>query len=217
MAAPPTPLPVQHGSLAPEAGLDEAGRGALAGPVVAAAVILPPAAASPELRDSKTLSAEKRHDLRARILRGCLAWGIGIQSVAAIDQHNILQASIRAMHEAVAMLSRQLTPAALAVDGSCFRPYDGIPHATGVKGDGRYAHIAAASILAKVFRDELMQGLHAEFPAYGWASNKGYGSAAHREAVRRFGRSPWHRRSFRCGGEPRPQPLPFPPEEAAKS
>jgi ribonuclease HII len=191
--------------LRPEAGLDEAGRGALAGPVVAAAVILPEDFRHPVLNDSKQLTAAQRAAVRDDILERAVAWGLGIQSVAAIDEHNILGAAMRAMHEALDMLRRQAEPAALVVDGSYFIPYPGIPHTTAVKGDGRFMHVAAASVVAKVFRDELMQAfLDPECPAYGWAGNKGYPTKAHKAAVGELGRSRWHRASFKC--EPAPAP-----------
>lgn len=178
-----------------EAGCDEAGRGCLAGPVVAAAVILPADYAREGLTDSKKLSEARREELRAIILRDALAAAVGICSPAEIDELNILQASITAMHRALDALT--LRPEAVAVDGNRFRPYGAIPYTTVVKGDGRYAHIAAASILAKTTRDHIMTDLHSQYPAYGWDVNKGYPTRAHREAIGRCGPSPLHRMSFR--------------------
>lgn len=179
----------------PEAGCDEAGRGCLAGPVVAAAVILPPGYARPGIVDSKKLSESRREELRAVILAEATACAVGICSPAEIDEINILRASILAMHRAVGALA--VRPGALLVDGNRFTPYPGIPHTTVVKGDARYANIAAASIIAKTTRDHIMAGLAEEFPGYGWISNKGYPTADHREAIMRLGPTEYHRRSFR--------------------
>ncbi|MCW5899146.1 MAG: ribonuclease HII [Flavobacteriales bacterium] len=178
-----------------EAGLDEAGRGCLAGPVVAAAVILPPRASLPGLDDSKKLSATQRDRLRAIIERKALAWAVAAVPPWEIDAVNILQASFIAMHRAVQRLER--VPEHLLVDGNRFRPYPGVAHACIVKGDARFRSIAAASILAKTHRDELMLALHAAHPEYGWNVNKGYPTAVHRAAIERFGPSEHHRRSFR--------------------
>lgn len=178
-----------------EAGCDEAGRGCLAGPVVAAAVILPPGYARPGIVDSKKLSESRREELRAAILAEAVACAVGICSPAEIDEINILRASILAMHRAVAALA--VRPGALAVDGNRFTPYPGIPHTTVVKGDARLANIAAASIIAKTTRDHIMARLDEEFPGYGWLSNKGYPTADHREAIMRLGPTVHHRRSFR--------------------
>lgn len=178
-----------------EAGCDEAGRGCLAGPVVAAAVILPDGFALAGLTDSKKLSEARREELRAVIEREAVAWAIASCSPQEIDTMNILQASITAMHRALDSLST--VPGAVAVDGNRFRPWRDVPHTTVVKGDSLYAHIAAASILAKTERDRLMTRLHDQFPQYGWAANKGYPTADHREAIRQHGISPYHRITFR--------------------
>ncbi|MDX1907579.1 MAG: ribonuclease HII [Bacteroidia bacterium] len=178
-----------------EAGVDEAGRGCLAGPVVAAAVILPPDASLPGLTDSKQLSHAQRMTLRPMIQEMAIAWNIGMASAGRIDEVNILQATYDAMHEAVAGLA--VTPVFLSIDGNRFRPYPGIAHACLVKGDSRLLSIAAASVLAKTYRDDLMDLLHAEYPQYGWNQNRGYPTQAHREALLAWGPSPCHRRSFR--------------------
>jgi ribonuclease HII len=177
-----------------EAGIDEAGRGCLAGPVVAAAVILPPDFSCPGLSDSKQLSPERRAYFRDCITEAALAWAVGMASAARIDEVNILQATFDAMHEAIGGLG--LAPSLLCVDGNRFRPYPEIPHVCLVKGDSRFLHIAAASVLAKTTRDDLMQLLHCQFPQYGWSQNMGYPTALHRQALRAAGPSPWHRRSF---------------------
>lgn len=179
-----------------EAGCDEAGRGCLAGPVFAAAVVLPSDFHHPLLNDSKKLTVTRRDQLREVIEREAADWAVAEVSAAEIDEANILKASFRAMHRALDGLSR-LTPAFIIVDGNRFLPYNSLPHACIVKGDGKYASIAAASILAKTWRDEAMRSLHAQYPQYGWMENKGYPTEAHREAIRTFGPSPWHRRSFR--------------------
>lgn len=178
-----------------EAGLDEAGRGCLAGPVVAAAVILDPAKPISGLNDSKQLSADAREALRPEIEAKALAWQVREVSPAEIDRINILQASIKAMHLCVEGL--QTTPELLLVDGHYFRPYPLIPHVCVVKGDAKLAAIAAASILAKTWRDERMQQLAQEFPHYGWERNMGYPTPAHKAALRQWGPSPHHRLSFR--------------------
>ena len=193
--APAAGLLATHTGHPHEAGLDEAGRGCLAGPVFAAAVILPPGFNPPFLNDSKQLTARRRTALRAAICTEAVAWAVGEASVAEIEAINIAQASYLAMHRAVAALA---VPAAhLLVDGNRFRPYPGLPHTCAVGGDGRFRHIAAASILAKTFRDERMACLAEEFPAYGWAQNAGYPTAAHRAALRAHGPTPHHRLSFR--------------------
>lgn len=179
----------------PEAGCDEAGRGCLAGPVYAAAVILPIGFHHPLLNDSKQLSERARDTLRPIIEAEALAWAVGVCSPAEIDQHNIANASYLAMHKAIRQL--RLSPAHLLIDGHRFIPYLGIPHRCEIKGDGRFANIAAASILAKTHRDEHMQLLAAQHPAYGWRSNKGYPTRAHRTAIRAHGPTAHHRRSFR--------------------
>lgn len=180
-----------------EAGLDEAGRGCLAGPVSAAAVILPKDFYHPLLNDSKQLSEADRDALRPIIEREALAWTVAFSEPEEIDRVNILQASITAMHRAVDAL--ELRPGLLLVDGNRFRPYLGIPHHCVVKGDSIYTSIAAASILAKTHRDELMRNLHATHPQYGWARNKGYPTQDHRARIAEHGVSAHHRRSFRMG------------------
>ncbi len=178
-----------------EAGLDEAGRGCLAGPVFAAAVVLPKDFHHPLLNDSKQLSEADREILRPVIERDALAWAVAEASAEEIDQINILQASFLAMHRAVERLTPQ--PELLLVDGNRFRPCLGIPHQCFVKGDSRFAAIAAASILAKTHRDEHMRILHEAHPQYGWAGHKGYPTPAHKKAIAAWGLSPHHRRSFR--------------------
>ena len=178
-----------------EAGLDEAGRGCLAGPVFAAAVILPPDFNPPFLNDSKQLSARRREALRPVICQEAVAWAVGEASVAEIGELNIEQASYLAMHRAVAALA---VPAAhLLVDGNRFRPYPTLPHTCIIGGDALYRSIAAASILAKTFRDAHMHQLAAEYPAYGWGQNAGYPTTAHRAAIRAHGPTPHHRPGFR--------------------
>ncbi len=178
-----------------EAGCDEAGRGCLAGPVYAAAVILPPDYRNPLLNDSKKLSEKRRYELRSDIETNAIAWAIGVVTTAEIDRINILNASILAMHRALDSLS--IVPGAVAVDGNRFKPWRDIPWTTVVKGDGKLADIAAASILAKTYRDDEMMRLHEEYPMYRWDINKGYPTKAHRQAIREHGPSPWHRMSFR--------------------
>ncbi|MEY4991534.1 MAG: ribonuclease [Bacteroidota bacterium] len=187
-------LILQYQELVPEAGCDEAGRGCLAGPVVAAAVILDPARPIAALNDSKQLSAKKREVLRAEILEKALCYGIGIVDHIEIDQINILNASILAMHRALAQL--QIQPAYILVDGNRFKPYEQIPYACMVKGDARFASIAAASILAKTHRDQLMTDLHQMYPQYAWERNQGYPTPVHRKAIAEFGPSPHHRMTF---------------------
>lgn len=177
-----------------EAGCDEAGRGCLAGPVVAAAVILPKGFALAALNDSKQLSASKRLQLRYIIERDALAWAVASVSPADIDQINILQASFLAMHQAIAQLS--IEPQHLLIDGNRFKPYRDIPHRCIVQGDAKYAAIAAASILAKTHRDAYMTQLHEQYPAYNWQRNKGYPTAEHRQAIALHGTTPQHRLSF---------------------
>ena len=178
-----------------EAGLDEAGRGCLAGPVFAAAVILPPDFNPRFLNDSKQLTARRREALRAEICAAAIAWAVGQSTVAEIEEFNIAQASYLAMHRAVAALA--VAPTHLLVDGNRFRPLEGIPHNCVIGGDGLYRNIAAASILAKTFRDEHMRALAAEFPAYGWERHAGYPTLQHRAAIRAHGPSPHHRMGFR--------------------
>ena len=178
-----------------EAGCDEAGRGCLAGPVFAAAVILPDDFADERLNDSKQLSERQREVLREVIEREAVAWAVARVDSAEIDEINILNASIEAMHRALADLS--VRPEHVLVDGNRFRPYGDIPYHCIVKGDGKYQSIAAASILAKTHRDAYMCRLHEEFPVYGWRQNKGYPTREHRQQIRLHGPSPYHRRSFR--------------------
>ena len=178
-----------------EAGCDEAGRGCLAGSVYAAAVILPEDYVNDALNDSKQLTAHRRYELRAEIERDALAWAVGVVTPEEIDQINILNASILAMHRALDQLT--LRPEAIIVDGNRFKPYRFIPYTTVVKGDGKYLSIAAASILAKTYRDDYMDRLAEEFPQYGWTENKGYPTCAHREAIAKYGVTPYHRKTFR--------------------
>ena len=178
-----------------EAGCDEAGRGCLAGSVYAAAVVLPPDYTHPLLNDSKQLTDARRRALRTDIERDALAWAIGTATAAEIDEINILRASILAMHRALDGLS--MRPDFIIVDGNRFTPYGQTPHATIVKGDARYLSIAAASFLAKTYRDDEMHRLAALYPSYGWERNAGYPTAAHREAIARLGVTPYHRRTFR--------------------
>ncbi len=185
-------VPYPHHGLV--AGIDEAGRGCLAGPVVAAAVILPMDSHIPFLNDSKKLSHSQRMALRPHILDQALAWNVGMISAQRIDEINILQATYEAMHEAIEGLQAQ--PDLLLIDGNRFKAYPNILHECVIKGDGKYLSIAAASILAKTYRDEVMEMLHQEYPQYNWASNKGYPAKAHKEAIATFGPSPFHRRSF---------------------
>ncbi len=178
-----------------EAGCDEAGRGCLCGPVSCAAVILPPDFECPELNDSKQLSEKRRSQLRTIIEQQALAWAVVMVEAEEIDRINILQASITGMHRALDRLS--LRPQHILVDGNKFRQYKDIPHTTVVKGDATYMSIAAASILAKTHRDELMERLAEEFPEYGWGVNKGYPTKAHRAAIATYGVTPHHRLTFR--------------------
>jgi ribonuclease HII len=182
-----------------EAGCDEAGRGCLAGPVFAAAVIMPERYRLPNLNDSKQLSAEIRNELRPLIEAKAIAWAVAMIDHEEIDRINILRASFKAMHLAIDALQQR--PAQLLIDGNRFVPYLGIPHTCVIGGDGIYASIAAASILAKTHRDAYMQRLHLEHPHYGWDENKGYGTKAHREAIAAHGLSAFHRRSFSMGLE----------------
>ncbi len=177
-----------------EAGCDEAGRGCLAGSVYAAAVVFPENYANDAINDSKQLSDHRRKELRRIIERDALAWAVGIVTPEEIDHINILNASILAMHRALDALS--LRPQHIIVDGNRFRRYHDIPHQTVVKGDGKFLSIAAASILAKTYRDDYMDKLHEEYPVYDWLSNKGYPTRRHRDALRQYGITPYHRRSF---------------------
>ena len=178
-----------------EAGCDEAGRGCLAGPVFAAAVVLPKNYKNKLLNDSKQLSEKKRNLLRIEIERDALCYAIGIVDNLEIDEINILNASFLAMHRAIKQLSS--TPELLLIDGNRFKSYPKIPHECIIKGDGKFMSIAAASILAKTYRDEFVQKMHNEFPDYNWSQNKAYPTKAHRNAIREFGTTPYHRMSFR--------------------
>lgn len=175
-------------------GVDEAGRGCLAGPVVAGAVILPPDFKNELLNDSKQLSEKERETLRVIIENEAIDFAVGVIDHQEIDRINILQASFAAMHQAITKLKTKAD--LLLIDGNRFKPYNGIPHKTIVKGDATYLEIAAASILAKTYRDEIMMNLAIEFPAYHWDKNKGYPTAEHREAIKMHGPSPYHRMTF---------------------
>ena len=192
-----------------EAGCDEAGRGCLAGSVYAAAVIFPPDYQNEELNDSKQLTDKRRKQLREIIERDAVAWAVGIVTPDEIDRINILNASILAMHRALDQL--KVRPEAIIVDGNRFKPYyqpsalspqpSPLPHTTIVKGDGKYLSIAAASILAKTYRDDYMDALAKEYPQYDWLSNKGYPTKKHREAIRQYGITPFHRKTFNMLGD----------------
>ena len=182
-----------------EAGCDEAGRGCLAGSVYAAAVILPPDYQNELLNDSKQLTEKKRYQLRDIIEQDAVAWAVGIVTPQEIDRINILNASILAMHRALDQL--KVRPEAIIVDGNRFKPYQQIPATTIVKGDGKYISIAAASILAKTYRDDYMNQLALEYPQYDWLSNKGYPTKKHRDAIRQNGITPYHRRSYNLLGD----------------
>lgn len=182
-----------------EAGCDEAGRGCLAGSVYAAAVIFPDDYSNEQLNDSKQLTEKKRYELREIIERDAIAWSVGIVTAKEIDKINILNASILAMHRALDGL--KVRPQAVIVDGNKFKPYNSLPHTTIVKGDGKYLSIAAASILAKTYRDDYMNALAEEYPMYDWKSNKGYPTKKHRQAIKDFGISPYHRKSYNLIGE----------------
>ena len=182
-----------------EAGCDEAGRGCLAGSVYAAAVILPKDYHNELLNDSKQLTAHQRYQLREMIERDAIAWAVGIATAQEIDQMNILRASITAMHRAVDKLT--VRPEALIIDGNRFYPYRDLPYTTIVKGDGKYLSIAAASILAKTYRDDYMRELHQQFPYYGWDHNAGYPTKEHRQGIAEHGLSPYHRKTFNQLGD----------------
>ena len=182
-----------------EAGCDEAGRGCLAGSVYAAAVILPPDYQNELLNDSKQLTERRRYELRDIIQHDAVAWAVGIVTPEEIDRINILNASILAMHRALDQLS--IRPEAIIVDGNRFKPYQKLPHTTIVKGDGKYLSIAAASVLAKTYRDDYMNRLAEEYPQYDWLSNKGYPTKKHREAIRQYGITPYHRKTFNMLGD----------------
>lgn len=189
-----------------EAGCDEAGRGCLAGDVYAAAVILPEGFENALLNDSKKLTEAQRYALREVIEREAIAWAVGVVSSKEIDRINILRASILAMHRAVDKLS--VRPQHLLIDGNKFNPYRGIPHTTIVKGDATYMSIAAASVLAKTYRDDYMLAIAKEYPMYDWQNNKGYPTPKHRAAIREFGVTPHHRLSYNLLGE-EPRQLSF--------
>lgn len=182
-----------------EAGCDEAGRGCLAGSVFAAAVILPAGYDNTALNDSKKLTERRRYELREQIMADAEAWAVGEVTPEEIDRINILKASFLAMHRALDLL--KVRPEAVIVDGNRFVPYRDLPYTTVVKGDGKYQAIAAASILAKTFRDDYMKSLHREYPCYGWDGNKGYPTAEHRRAIREHGVSPYHRMSYNLLGD----------------
>ena len=182
-----------------EAGCDEAGRGCLAGSVYAAAVIFPENYQNEELNDSKQLTDKRRKQLREIIERDAVAWAVGIVTPEEIDKINILNASILAMHRALDQL--KVRPEAIIVDGNRFKPYQKLPHTTIVKGDGKYLSIAAASILAKTYRDDYMDAMAEEYPQYDWLSNKGYPTKKHRDAIRQYGMTPYHRKSFNLLGD----------------
>ena len=182
-----------------EAGCDEAGRGCLAGSVYAAAVILPPDYQNELLNDSKKLTAKKRYTLREEIERDAIAWAVGIVTPEEIDKINILNASFLAMHRALDQL--KVRPEAVIVDGNRFKPYQDLPSTTIVKGDGKYLSIAAASILAKTYRDDYMLSLAKEYPQYDWQSNMGYPTKKHRQAIREHGITPYHRKSYNLLGD----------------
>ena len=182
-----------------EAGCDEAGRGCLAGSVYAAAVILPDGYQNELLNDSKQLTEKKRYQLREIIERDAVAWAVGIVTPEEIDKINILNASILAMHRALDQL--KVRPEAIIVDGNRFKKYQNLPHTTIVKGDGKYLAIAAASILAKTYRDDYMNQLAEEYPQYDWLSNKGYPTKKHREAIKQYGITSYHRKSYNLLGD----------------
>ena len=182
-----------------EAGCDEAGRGCLAGAVYAAVVILPTDYVNERLNDSKKLTEHQRYALREEIERDALAWAVGVVLPAEIDKINILNASFLAMHRAIDQLS--IRPQHLLIDGNRFNKYHDVPHTTVVKGDGKFLSIAAASVLAKTYRDDYMNKLHEEYPMYDWKGNKGYPTKKHREAIAKYGTTPYHRMTFNLLGD----------------
>ena len=192
-------LELNFSGLANEAGCDEAGRGCLAGPVFAAAVILPPDFSNDKLNDSKQLSEKQRYALRDVIMSEAVAYAVAKLDAPQIDEINILNASIKSMHLALDQL--KVRPEFIIVDGNRFKPYNGVKYQTIVKGDGKYLSIAAASILAKTFRDDYMNALDAEYPVYQWKKNKGYPTKAHRLAIKEHGTSPYHRMTFNLLGD----------------
>ena len=191
-------LPCLHTGVI-EAGCDEAGRGCLAGAVYAAAVILPLSFHNEQLNDSKQLTEHQRYALRPIIEKEAIAWAVGITTPEEIDKINILNASILAMHRAVKAL--KVAPEELIIDGNRFKSYENIPYTTIVKGDGKYLSIAAASVLAKTYRDDYMIKLAEEYPMYAWQQNKGYPTKLHREAIRQYGTTPYHRKTFNLLGD----------------
>lgn len=191
-------LPCLHPGII-EAGCDEAGRGCLAGSVYAAAVVLPSDFRDELLNDSKQLTERQRYALREVIEREALAWAVGVVTPEEIDRINILKASFLAMHRAIDQLA--VRPQHLLIDGNRFTPYPGLPHTTVVKGDGKYLSIAAASILAKTYRDDYMNRLAEEYPQYDWRSNKGYPTRKHRAAIAEYGPTPYHRKTFNLLGD----------------
>ncbi|GAB7257964.1 ribonuclease HII [Polaribacter sp. OB-PA-B3] len=188
-------LELNYSGFALEAGTDEAGRGCLSGPVVAAAVILPDNFSHPFLNDSKQLSEKKRVEVRPFIEQHALAFGVSFVWQEEVDKINVLQASITGMHRAIEKLD--ITPEFIIVDGNKFKNYKEIPHKTIVKGDSKYLSIAAASVLAKTYRDDYMAKIHKEFPMYNWQKNKGYPTKEHRNAIREFGATNYHRKTFK--------------------
>lgn len=190
-----SPLLAFHTKDLVEAGCDEAGRGCLAGPVYAAAVILPKDFEHGLLNDSKKMTLVQRNELRTFIEKNALSWKVGIVTHTEIDEINILNASFLAMHRAIDGLNTK--PDSLLIDGNRFNPYPDVPHHCIIKGDGKYLSIAAASVLAKTHRDEYMEKTHQEYPQYAWDHNKGYPTKAHREAIRAYGLTPMHRNSFK--------------------
>ena len=199
-------LPYLHKDLI-EAGCDEAGRGCLAGAVYAAAVILPKDFENEELNDSKQLTEKQRYKLREVIEQNALAWAVGVVSPEEIDKINILNASFLAMHRAINNL--KIRPEFLLIDGNRFNKYEDIPHQTIIKGDGKYLSIAAASILAKTYRDDYMNKLDKEYPQYDWRKNKGYPTKKHRQAIQDYGVTPYHRMTYNLLGEDRQLEIQF--------
>ncbi len=188
-------MKLNYSGISLEAGTDEAGRGCLSGPVVAAAVILPENFQHDLLNDSKQLSEKKRQELRPYIEEHALAYAVSFIHHEEVDELNVLQASITGMHRSIEQLSTQ--PEFIIIDGNKFKPYKEVPYQTIVKGDAKFMSIAAASILAKTYRDEFMEKIHQEFPQYNWKKNKGYPTKEHRNAIREHGATPYHRKSFK--------------------
>jgi len=188
-------LKINYSGFVLEAGTDEAGRGCLCGPVVAAAVILPENFEHPFLNDSKQLTEKQRKELKPFIEQEALSYGVSFVDEKEVDQINVLQASITGMHRSIAQLNP--APEYIIVDGNKFKPFEKIPHETIVKGDAKFLSIAAASVLAKTYRDEFMEKIHQEFPMYNWKKNKGYPTKEHRQAIREFGITTYHRKTFK--------------------